>query len=147
MRSIGCAGSDLFSIIAVSDDADVSRVIGEVVCGITPDAEVALSVEDASQGDGIGRALLMAVEVQAVQYGVRNMFGHIWSTNNAIRNLAATLGYVVDRTGGSWDSCILRKSLSVVAPRGKIICRTAKLTLAPELASSDGQALQALADQ
>jgi GNAT superfamily N-acetyltransferase len=120
MRNIGGAGSDLFSVVAFCDIANVPRIVGEAVCAIAPAAEVALSVEDRWQRHSIGRALLETVEIFAARRGARSLFGHIWSTNQPIRRLAAKLGYVIDRAGSDWNCYILRKQLATKPSRNMI---------------------------
>jgi GNAT superfamily N-acetyltransferase len=117
MRTIGNGGSNLFSLIALRGPANGLRIVGETVCAVATDAEVALSVRCDLHRNGIGRALLMAVEAQSVRHGTRALHGRIESGNDAIRKLGRKCGYNIDRVSGDWSSCILRKSLPHVTPR------------------------------
>lgn len=123
MRNIGWTDCNAFSVIAIGGTEDAPRIIGEAVCAVAEQAEVALSVEDASQRTGIGRALLAAVETRAARRGAHGLYGYIWSSNDAIRKLASTLGYSVERASGDWKSYVLRKSLAVEAQAGVVAQR------------------------
>jgi RimJ/RimL family protein N-acetyltransferase/AcrR family transcriptional regulator len=62
-----------------------------------PTAEIALLIEDAYQGDGIGRALLARMLELAPQMGFEHVVAHVLATNAAMRHL-------LDTTGLSWST-------------------------------------------
>lgn len=110
-RSIGGTGSAFFCVIATTQPEKSHLIVGEAVCAATAAAEVALSVDDAVQGCGIGRALLATVEALAAQRGARELYGTIFGTNDRIRKLACSLGYAIERSDGDWTHRLLRKTL------------------------------------
>ena len=57
-----------------------------------PTAEVALLIEDAHQGDGIGRALLARMLELAPQMGFEHVVAHVLAGNAAMRHLLETTG-------------------------------------------------------
>ena len=57
-------------------------------------AEFALTVADAWQGHGVGRALLERLCVCAREAGYSILYGHILNANQDMLNLAARLGFV-----------------------------------------------------
>jgi AcrR family transcriptional regulator/RimJ/RimL family protein N-acetyltransferase len=57
-----------------------------------PTAEIALLIEDAFQGDGIGRALLARMLELAPQMGFEHVVAHVLTGNRAMRHLLTTTG-------------------------------------------------------
>jgi GNAT superfamily N-acetyltransferase len=110
-RTIGGTGSAFFCVIATTQSEKSHHIVGEAVCAATAAAEVALSVDDAVQGCGIGRALLATVEALAAQRGAQELYGTIFGTNDRIRKLACSLGYAIERSDGDWTHRLLRKTL------------------------------------
>jgi GNAT superfamily N-acetyltransferase len=108
-RTIGGTGSAFFCVIATTQSEKSHHIVGKAVCAAT--AEVALSVDDAVQGCGIGRALLARVEALAAQRGAQELYGTIFGTNDRIRKLACSLGYAIERSDGDWTHRLLRKTL------------------------------------
>lgn len=63
-------------------------------------AEIAVVVEDAYQGVGLGRELLLRLAAQAVAVGIRRFVGSILGENVAMLALLRSLGFaVVERPG------------------------------------------------
>jgi acetyltransferase len=63
-------------------------------------AEFALTVADAWQGKGVGRALLPLIVEAARDAGYRALYGHILGANRDMLDLSARLGFVEEsRTG------------------------------------------------
>lgn len=64
-------------------------------------AEFALTVADAWQGKGIGRALLQRLRQEAKKAGYRALYGNILEANHEMLELALRLGFAVSSREGS----------------------------------------------
>jgi acetyltransferase len=71
-------------------------------------AEFALTVADAWQGKGIGRALLERLAEAARAAGYRALYGHILDANREMRDLASRLGCVEESRTGA-DVTVVRR--------------------------------------
>ena len=75
------------------------------------DAEFAITVADAWQGAGLGRALLLHLAEHARAHGVRRLFGDVLWGNAAMIALARQLGAKLSRLPG--DATVVRAEISV----------------------------------
>ncbi|MDP1569906.1 MAG: GNAT family N-acetyltransferase [Vicinamibacterales bacterium] len=73
------------------------------------DAEVALLVSDAYQGQGLGKELMRRLEVHARRIGVRRIVGEILSENDSMLAVARRTGFTVRAVKG--DPQVLRAEL------------------------------------
>jgi GNAT superfamily N-acetyltransferase len=127
-RTIGGPNSALFCMIATAPSDTRPRIVGECVCAVAHEAEIALSVDDAIQDHGIGRALLATVEMQAAQRGAREICGTILYSNDRIKTLARSRGYVIERSDDDWTQRVLRKVLPVYHARPVIPASTTPIS-------------------
>lgn len=116
-RTIGRFGSPLFCVIATRRTNGRHRIIGEAVCAIAASAEIALSVADAVQDCGLGRAILNTIETLALQRGALALHGTTFDSNDRMKALARSCGYAVERDIGDWTHRIIRKALPACKTR------------------------------
>jgi acetyltransferase len=64
-------------------------------------AEFALTVADAWQGRGLGRALLGRLKDEARKAGYKALYGNIMEANHEMLELAKHLGFVLETREGS----------------------------------------------
>lgn len=74
--------------------------------------ELAISVDDAWQGIGLGKRLLSNLERKARSMGIETMVGEIHYKNISMSNLARRNGFSIDRDSRDASARILTKSLS-----------------------------------
>ena len=94
-----------FAVIAEMkvDDADV--LVGEARYSYDAAArssEFGLSIGDAWQGQGIGRAMLANLECRSVALGAQLLFGETLRNNEQMIGLARKLGYVFASAPSDW---------------------------------------------
>jgi GNAT superfamily N-acetyltransferase len=117
--------ADGFSVIATVRRDDGEAVIGEARYAFdeaTSRFEFGLSVADAMQRHGLGRALLSNLECRAAALGATHLFGDTLRTNTAMQALALRAGYGLAATPGDWKQVRFEKSINV-AP-AEIPCTT-----------------------
>lgn len=73
--------------------------------------EFAISVDDAWQGNGLGKRLLTNLERKARSMGVETMAGETHYKNKIMTNLARRHGFNIDRNSRDASARILTKSL------------------------------------
>jgi GNAT superfamily N-acetyltransferase len=86
-------------VVLVAVDGGQIRGVGEFVAEPTSQeaqAELALVVEDAYQGRGIGRLLLRCLEDMARERGIRAFTGDVGYTNRRVHGLLQASGWPVD---------------------------------------------------
>ncbi|MGU9980611.1 GNAT family N-acetyltransferase [Phreatobacter sp. HK31-P] len=117
-RLIGDGTGPVFAVAAELDGPDGMRLIGEGVCAIGGDgttAEFALSVADAWQGQGIGRAILAGIGLRAVSRGVDVLHGEVLRGNDRMLALAARAGFVARPHPGDPRLIRIERRISVAA--------------------------------
>jgi acetyltransferase len=95
-RLVGDSTGPVFALAAEIDHAEGSLLVGEAICAIGADgrsAEFALSVADAWQGRGIGRAILAGVVLRSAGCGVAVLHGEVLRDNHRMLGLAARAGF------------------------------------------------------
>jgi len=96
-RLIGDGSGPVFALAAETVGQDGMALIGEGVCAIGGDgttAEFALSVADAWQGQGVGRALLAGIGLRAFGRGVDLLHGDVLRGNDRMLALAARASFL-----------------------------------------------------
>ena len=132
---------DRFSIIATTamkaGDTDISEtIVGEARYGVESTSgklEFGLSVADAWQGLGVGRALLSNMECRAAASGAEAAFGETLRSNAAMIALARKSGYRFSSLPSDGRLVLFEKALEARA----MPCVTARL-------AAEGFALSAL---
>lgn len=103
-----------FALLALGDEAGPPRQVGEAryVCdGAMPDqAEFALAVADDWQGRGLGSRLLRQLVRIARRHGVRQLYGDVLRTNQAMLALARAQGFAPQPQG---DARLVRMALAL----------------------------------
>src|SRR5437660_4206590 len=98
-----------FAVTTVSRGAEQFVGVGRyVVDAATPNADVALVLADAWQGQGLGRRLLATLLEHAQTAGVREAVGVVLATNKAMLRLARSMGFGVIAEPG--DATVMRIS-------------------------------------
>jgi GNAT superfamily N-acetyltransferase len=127
-RVIGSFSAAFFCVIATRRTGCARQIIGESVCAVAAIAELALSVDDSVQNCGLGRALLAAVESLALQRGASELRGTTFDTNDRMKMLARSRGYIIERSGDDWTQRVIRKALPA--------CDTLPFRSGPSMAAS-----------
>ena len=94
-----------YAVIAEMTIDGVRTIVGEARYRFettTGRVEFGLSVHDAYQRQGIGRALLANLECRAAALGADTMFGDTLRTNHEMQALAHSLGFAFSQTPGDW---------------------------------------------
>lgn len=94
------------------------RIVGVARYALEADpalAELAVTVADAWQGQGVGRALLAALVRRARAAGVRMLFGDAFPSNAAMLALLRSAGFALAPTPG--DAHLTRGSMLLRDPR------------------------------
>ncbi len=95
-RLVGDGLGPVFALAVEIDHPAGDLLVGEAVCAIGPDgvtAEFALSVADAWQGRGIGRAILAGIVLGSAARGVERLYGEVLRDNHRMLELAARAGF------------------------------------------------------
>jgi acetyltransferase len=105
------------ALIATIHVGPCEAIVGEAryVVVAPGEAEFAVTVADAWQGQGVGTMLLSRLISRAEEEGVTRLFGDVLLTNQAMRRLAGNLGMVVAPTGEGLG--LLRAEMSVGTPK------------------------------
>ena|ERR1700761_6038376 len=93
--------ADRFTLVAESREQSRCRIIGEISYGFDHDAncgEFAISVSDHWQNQGLGSALLHALQFRAVSLGHFDLFGETLKTNDQMKGLARRAGFAFSRS-------------------------------------------------
>ena len=108
-----------FTLLATIDIDGVRHLIGEARYAFDPDTmkvELALSVADVWQGQGIGLALLSHLHSRANALGAEASFGDTLYSNHAMLALAKKAGFSFTRTPGDWKQVRFEKRIGRVQP-------------------------------
>ena len=108
-----------FTLLATIDIDGVRHLIGEARYALDPDTmkvELALSVADGWQGQGIGLALLSHLHGRANALGAEASFGDTLYSNHAMLALAKKAGFSFTRTPGDWKQVRFEKRIGRVQP-------------------------------
>ncbi len=92
------SGPSELMLLAFADVESERRVVAEAALVIAADSrrsEIALSVADAWQGQGLGMLLLRHLECHARAHGARYLFGDVLRTNTAMKCLARKAGFSI----------------------------------------------------
>jgi acetyltransferase len=114
------------ALAAVERTPDGERIVGIARYALEADpalAELAVTVADAWQGQGVGHALLAALVRRARAGRVKMLFGDAFPSNAAMLALMRNAGFSLAPTPG--DAHLTRGSMLLRAPRRKGAARTA----------------------
>ena len=101
-----------FAVTTVSDDVEKFVGVGRyVVDARTLNAEVALVLADAWQGQGLGRRLLMTLLDHAQTAGLHEAVGVVLATNVAMLRLVRSMGFAVTAEPGDATVVRIRRDL------------------------------------
>ena len=93
--------AECFTLVAECQEEGCDAIIGEASyafdCG-NRCGEFAISVADRWQRQGLGSALLSAVQLRAVSLGYLDLFGETLKTNEEMKNLARKAGFACTRS-------------------------------------------------
>src|ERR1700687_5060885 len=104
-----------FAITTVSDGAEKFVGVGRyVVDAVTLNADVALVLADAWQGQGLGRRLLTTLLDHAQTAGVHEAVGVVLATNVAMLRLIRSMGFAVTAEPGDATVVRIRRDLRTV---------------------------------
>jgi acetyltransferase len=95
----GCK-ADRFTLVAESREQAADAIIGEASYafdGAKRCGEFAISVSDRWQRQGVGSALLGALQFRAASLGCLDLFGETLKTNHPMKNLAVKAGFEFSR--------------------------------------------------
>ena len=96
-----------FAVTTEGDGVEQFVGVGRyVIDAATLDADVALVLADAWQGQGLGRRLLETLLEHAQTAGVREAVGVVLATNKAMLRLARSMGFAVTAEPG--DATVMR---------------------------------------
>jgi len=96
-----------FAVTTEGDGVEQFVGVGRyVIDAATLDADVALVLADAWQGQGLGRRLLATLLEHAQTAGVREAVGVVLATNKAMLRLARSMGFAVTAEPG--DATVMR---------------------------------------
>lgn len=94
-----------YSLILTAIIDGFERVIGEARYAIHPEAsrvELAMSILDHWQGQGIGKALLINLEYRAAAHGAERIYGDTLRTNDRLIGMAYKFGYAPTPVPDDW---------------------------------------------
>lgn len=107
-----------FAVIAEMKVDGVDALVGEArysYDAATQSSEFGLSIGDAWQGQGIGRAMLANLECRSAALGALLLFGETLRNNEQMIGLARKLGYVFSSAPSDWRVTRFEKPLHRVA--------------------------------
>lgn len=113
-RFVHIGEADGFSLVATIGQGGDEEIIGEARYAVDDDSdsvEIALSVDDALQGRGLGAALLSNLQCRAAALGASRLFGDTLRSNDAMLGLALKQGFRLARTPGDWKQVRFEKDL------------------------------------
>ena len=91
---------DRFTLVAELRESAGHSIVGEASYAFDREAgwgEFAISVADRWQGQGLGAALLAALQARAVSLGYFDLFGETLKTNEEMHRLARRAGFAAAR--------------------------------------------------
>jgi acetyltransferase len=104
-----------FAVTMTLDGAEQFVGVGRyVVDASTSNADVALVLADAWQGQGLGRRLLETLLEHAASAGIRQAVGVVLATNVAMLRLARSMGFAVNAEPGDATVRRISKQLATV---------------------------------
>lgn len=126
----GADGDTVATFVAVHDDRHIGTVTGLLGDGKGPAQLVAMWVEPASRGAGVGRALVDAVCGWAAWRGAAAIELEVREHNGAARRLYERAGFEVAGPPPATSKCELRMARALVSP---IVARIQREAGVPEL--------------
>lgn len=114
-RFIHVGEDDGFSLVVTRTRDGVEAIIGEARYAIDEEndsLEIALSVDDTMQGQGIGAALLDNLECRAAALGADRLFGDTLRANDAMLALARKAGFALAPVPGDWKQIRFEKRIT-----------------------------------
>ena len=104
-----------FAVTTVSDGVEKFVGVGRyVVDALTLNADIALVLADARQGQGLGRRLLTTLLDHAQNAGVHEAVGVVLATNVAMLRLVRSMGFAVTAEPGDATVMRIRRDLRTV---------------------------------
>jgi acetyltransferase len=103
-----------FAVVAEMKADGADTIIGEARYSYdveTSDSEFGLSIGDASQGQGIGAAMLANLECRSAALGAQRLFGETLRNNEQMIGLARKLGYSFAAAPSDWRLARFEKTL------------------------------------
>ncbi|AKJ29319.1 GNAT family N-acetyltransferase [Caldimonas brevitalea] len=103
-----------FALVVTSDDGAGDRIVAG--CRFAPaghdsQCEFAVTVDDAWQGLGLAKQLMLRLIDSAKAYGYRGIEGHVLASNMAMRGLARHLGFRDSPQPGDWTERLVSLAL------------------------------------
>jgi GNAT superfamily N-acetyltransferase len=92
--------ADRFALVVELREGARESIIGEACCAFDSEAkcgEFAISVADRWQSQGLGSALLCAVQSRAISLGHFKLFGESLKSNDQMKGLARKTGFAFSR--------------------------------------------------
>lgn len=126
----GAAGDTVATFVAVQGDRHIGTVTGLLGDGQGPAQLVAMWVEPAARGAGVGRALVDAVCGWAAWRGAASIELEVREHNGAARRLYERAGFTVAGPPPATSTCELRMARALVSP---IVARIQREAGAPQL--------------
>jgi GNAT superfamily N-acetyltransferase len=109
--------ADSFSVVATIPRDGSETIVAEAryaLDEVTSHFELALSVADSMQGQGIGAALLSNLECRAAALGAKHLYGDTLRSNEAMLALARKAGFTFAPTPGDWKQVRFEKQIDAV---------------------------------
>jgi acetyltransferase len=117
------SGPSELMLLAFADIDGERRIVAEAALVIASDSqrsEIALSVADAWQGQGLGMVLLRHLECHARAHGARYLFGDVLRTNTAMKCLARKAGFSI--RSPFTDARLVEVVKDLAAPQIRLPC-------------------------
>lgn len=106
---------DRFTLVAETRESKGDSIVGEASYAFDRDAgwgEFAISVADPWQGQGLGAALLAALQSRAISLGYYDLFGETLKTNEEMGRLARRAGFALAARASDWRAVRFDKRLA-----------------------------------
>jgi GNAT superfamily N-acetyltransferase len=146
-RFIHAGAGNGFSLVATLQRSGGESIIGEMRYAIddaTNSVEIALSVIDGMQRQGIGTALLDNLAGRAASLGADRLLGDTLRSNDAMLALARKTGFVFAPIPGDWTQIRMEKTITRPSSQPPMLRSTSRQNLSTHgrISSSELQALR-----